>query len=278
MKTRARPFFQVDVFAQQPYSGNGLAVVMDSQDLSEAQMQAFARWTQLSETTFVLPPTAAEADYQVRIFTPGGELPFAGHPTLGSCHAWLEAGGQPREPGRVVQQCAVGLVHLRREATDLAFAAPALRRQAIDPTRLPRIISALGLAPGQVQAAQELDNGPLWFGLLLDSADTVRRLEPDHAQLRALGTKIGVAAAQGTDLLVRAFAAPVGILEDPVTGSLNASLAQWLIEEGHMPSRYRASQGASVRRDGRIELHRDAHGQVWVGGASVTCISGQVWL
>ncbi len=278
MTPRTRPFRQVDVFTHQPYNGNGLAVVMDGSGLSDEQMQAFARWTQLSETTFVLPPTLSKADYRVRIFTPGGELPFAGHPTLGSCHAWLEAGGRPQEPGQVVQQCAVGLVHLRREGAGLAFAAPALRRSPIDTALLPPIISALGLTPNQVLASQRLDNGPLWFGLLLDSADTVRGLQPDHAQLRALGTKIGVAAAQGTDLLVRAFAAPVGILEDPVTGSLNASLAQWLMDENRMPPHYRASQGGSVGRNGCIELQRDAHGQVWVGGTSITCIRGEVWL
>lgn len=298
MTPRARAFRQVDVFTQQAYQGNGLAVVMDGSGLSQAQMQAFAQWTQLSETTFLLPPTAPEAHYQVRIFTPGGELPFAGHPTLGSCHAWLEAGGQTQDPDWVIQQCAIGLVRIHRQGAHLAFAAPALRRSAVDASLLAEIRSALGLSATQVLASQRLDNGPIWFGLLLDSAITVRQLQPDHGRLRALGTKVGVAArlqpvalpagnassasicAPGheADLLVRAFAAPIGIAEDPVTGSLNASLAQWLMEEGLMQKNYRASQGSSIGRDGRVHLQCDDQGQVWVGGTTLTCINGQVWL
>jgi PhzF family phenazine biosynthesis protein len=172
----------------------------------------------------------------------------------------------------------VGLVRIRREASALAFAAPALQRSPIDGLLLRQIGQALGLQDGQVLASQTLVNGPTWLGLLLDSTETVRRLQPDHARLRQLGTKVGVAARQGADLLVRAFAAPIGVNEDPVTGSLNASLAQWLMAEGQMPASYRASQGDSIGRDGWVHLHRDADGQVWVGGDSVTCISGEVWL
>jgi PhzF family phenazine biosynthesis protein len=278
MTHRARAFRQIDVFTLEPYRGNALAVVMDGSDLSDAQMQGFASWTALSETTFLLPPTEPEADYRVRIFTPGGELPFAGHPTLGSCHAWLQAGGRARSAAHIVQQCAVGLVRIRREASSLAFAAPALQRSPIDEALLRQISEALGLQGAGVLASQTLVNGPTWLGLLLDSAETVRRLQPDHARLRQLGTKVGVAARQGADLLVRAFAAPIGVAEDPVTGSLNASLAQWLMAEGRMPPSYRASQGGSIGRDGWVHLHREADGQVWVGGDSVTCISGEVWL
>jgi PhzF family phenazine biosynthesis protein len=279
---------------------------MDASGLSDAQMQRFACWTNLSETTFLLPPTDPAADYRVRIFTPGGELPFAGHPTLGSCHAWLEAGGQPQ--GReVVQECALGLVRIRREGSQLAFAAPPCKRSDIAPDLLEGIEQALGLQAQQVLAAQKLDNGPQWHGLLIDDPQTLLALQPDHARLRELGTKVGVAARYGhaantglliarsnrearasrspaaaepgaADLEVRAFAAPIGVNEDPVTGSLNASLAQWLMAEGHMPTRYQAAQGACLGRAGQVHLQRDASGQVWVGGQSVVCISGQVRL
>ena len=303
-----RPFQQVDVFTATPLLGNPLAVVLDGQGLSEAQMQAFAAWTQLSETTFVLPPTpearAGGADYRVRIFTPGGELPFAGHPTLGTAHAWLQAGGQARSPEVVVQECGVGLVTLRRLEGRLAFAAPALRRAAPEPAQLTAVLQALGLPADRVLAAQDLHNGPHWLGLLLDDVQTVLALEPDHAALKRLGTKVGVAARRAagaglirrasrearafaqsdkpsddtTDLEVRGFAAPVGITEDPVTGSLNASLAQWLIADGHLPSRYRARQGTVLGRAGEVFVQRDAQGQVWIGGDVVGCIAGQVQL
>ena len=301
-----RAFQQVDVFTAQPYLGNALAVVMDASGLSDAQMQRFACWTNLSETTFLLPPTDPAADYRVRIFTPGGELPFAGHPTLGSCHAWLEAGGQPRGQD-VVQQCAIGLVRIRREGSQLAFAAPPCKRNDIASDLLEGIEQALGLQAQQVLAAQKLDNGPQWHGLLVDDPQTLLALQPDHARLRELGTKVGVAARYGhvantglliarsnrearasrspaaaepgaADLEVRAFAAPIGVNEDPVTGSLNAGLAQWLMAEGHMPTRYQAAQGACLGRAGQVHLQRDASGQVWVGGQSVVCISGQVRL
>jgi PhzF family phenazine biosynthesis protein len=301
-----RAFQQVDVFTAQPYLGNALAVVMDASGLSDAQMQRFACWTNLSETTFLLPPTDPAADYRVRIFTPGGELPFAGHPTLGSCHAWLEAGGQPRGQD-VVQQCAIGLVRIRREGSQLAFAAPPCKRSDITSDLLASILDALGLQPQAVLAAQKLDNGPQWHGLLVDDPQTLLALQPDHARLRELGTKVGVAARYGhiadtglliarsnrearasrspaaaepgaADLEVRAFAAPIGVNEDPVTGSLNASLAQWLMADGHMPTRYQAAQGARLGRAGQVHLQRDASGQVWVGGQSVVCISGEVRL
>ena len=277
-----RNFKQVDVFTATPYRGNPLAVVLDGSGLADEEMQRFARWTNLSETTFLLPPGNDAADYRVRIFTPGGELPFAGHPTLGSCHAWLEAGGKPRGGDFIVQECKVGLVKLRRDNARLAFAAPPLKRSAPSPAVLAQVAAALGLKASQVIAAQTLDNGPVWLTLLLDSPQTVLRLSPNHLELKNLGHKVGVAAAysaheRGTpDLEVRAFAAPIGIAEDPVTGSLNASLAEWLIAEGHMPARYLAAQGARLDRAGRVSIERDDSGQVWVGGASVTCITGSV--
>ncbi len=305
---KSRSFTQVDVFTAQPYLGNPVAVVLDSEGLSDQTMQQFARWTQLSETTFVLPVSAAAqaqgADYRVRIFTPGGELPFAGHPTLGTAHAWREAGGQPQQPDRIVQECGVGLVTLRPgPANTWAFAAPALQRQAVSSDDVGRVCQALGLDPAHLLRAQHLHNGPQWLGLLLDSVEAVWALEPDHSALKQTGFKVGVAAqhsatpgligranrearafaqsrtaASEADLEVRAFAAAIGIAEDPVTGSLNASLAQWLMAEGVMPQYYTASQGAALGREGRIDLQQDAHGQVWVGGHSVTCITGQVLL
>ncbi|APW41553.1 PhzF family phenazine biosynthesis protein [Rhodoferax saidenbachensis] len=308
-----RPFKQVDVFTAQALRGNPLAVVLDGSGLSDAQMQDFARWTNLSETTFVLPPSATAAaqgaDYQVRIFTPGGELPFAGHPTLGTCHAWLEAGGTPRSATGIVQECKVGLIQIRRDSGRPAFAAPALQRSNPSPALLAQVAAALGLRSRHIVAAQVLDNGPVWMGLLLDSLSTVLQLQPDHLALKNLGQKVGVAfvehaqaaptliarsnrearafgarsagdaaADDCTTLEVRAFAAPMGVLEDPVTGSLNASLAQWLIADGHAPTCYVAHQGTCIGRDGRVHILRDADDQVWVGGDSVTCITGTVLL
>jgi PhzF family phenazine biosynthesis protein len=279
-----RPFQQVDVFTAVPYLGNPVAVVLDGEGLSDAQMQQFARWTNLSETTFVLPPTDAQADYRLRIFTPGGELQFAGHPTLGSCHAWLNQGGKPRNPDEVVQQCGVGPVRIRRLGGSLAFEAPPLQRSAPEPQVTDAIRRALGVEMSQLRAAQLLDNGTLWLGLLLDQADTVLGLRPDFAALKALGFKVGVAArhvdpAAGQPALeVRGFAPHLGIEEDPVTGSLNASLAQWLLAEGHMNGDYLAAQGACLGRAGRIRVARGTMGAVWVGGDSVSCVRGQVSL
>lgn len=283
---RSRPFQQVDVFSATPYLGNPVAVVLDGSGLDDAALQRFARWTNLSETTFLLPPTDPEADYRLRIFTPGGELPFAGHPTLGSCHAWLAAGGRPRSEHQVVQQCAVGRVTLRRDGHALAFAAPPVAITPPTGPALAGVLAALGLSHGEVLAAARLDNGPVWLGLLLNAPDAVAQLAPDHSALKALGTKVGVAALGrhpgdpdgASDLLVRAFAAPIGVAEDPVTGSLNASLAQWLMGEGRLPARYTASQGQALGRAGRVRLSRDAQGQVWVGGDAVTAIEGTVLL
>jgi PhzF family phenazine biosynthesis protein len=306
----SRPFQQVDVFTDTAFLGNPLAVVLDGTGLSDAQMQTFAAWTQLSETTFVLPPTpegaAGGADYRVRIFTPGAELPFAGHPTLGTAHAWLKAGNTPRQPGVLMQECGVGLVTLKQLGERWAFAAPPLKRSDISAEDLARVLAALGLDASEVIAAQNLNNGPHWLGLLVDSVDTVLALEPDHTALKKLGTKVGLAARRQapagrlirranrearaftasntritndpTDLEVRAFAAPVGVTEDPVTGSLNASLAQWLMADGHMPVAYSARQGTVLGRAGQVLLSQDAQAQVWVGGDVVACVQGFVTL
>lgn len=275
--TRSRPFQQIDVFTPTALRGNPLAVVFDAEGLSDAQMQAYARWVNLSETTFLLPPTDPEADYRVRIFTPGGELPFAGHPTLGTCHAWLAAGGQPRRADEVIQQCGVGRVRVRRGEV-LAFAAPPMRASAVEPGLLARVTAALGLVDAQVQAARWLDNGPKFLGLLLDSAASVLAIEPDHGTLAGLAD-VGVigphADGHAVQFEVRCFLPAISVPEDPVTGSLNASLAQWLISEGRAPQRYVAAQGTRLDRDGRVHIEL-AGDTLWVGGAAVSVMQGSV--
>ncbi len=332
MKIRA--FQQVDVFTHTAFLGNPLAVVLDGEGLSEAQMQAFARWTQLSETTFVLPPTpqgaAGGADYRVRIYTPGGELPFAGHPTLGTAHAWRQAGGLPRQPGVMVQECGVGLVRLQKlnspskndtKQDRWAFAAPALQRRTLTDKELAPFLTALGLQADEVVTAQHLNNGPSFLALLVNDVDRLLSLEPDHNALKRLGLMVGVAARRHdhpadtttplirranrearafatalapklineamtdqagltdpSDLEVRVFTSAVDIPEDPVTGSFNASLAQWLMAENLMPLQYIARQGTMLGRAGLVYVSQDEAGQVWVGGDVVDCIQGQVRL
>lgn len=281
-----RAFQQVDVFTATPYLGNPVAVVLQGDGLDDATMQQFARWTNLSETTFVLAPTDAQADYRLRIFTPGGELQFAGHPTLGSCHAWLQAGGRAKSADFVVQQCGIGLVRIRRNADMLAFGAPPLRRSDASVQLLGSVAAALGIQPTQVLSAQQLDNGTVWVGLLLDSPQTVQQMRPDFARLKGIGHKIGVAAvihdvqagSGAPTLEVRGFAPHLGVDEDPVTGSLNASLAQWLTADGHMPGQYVAAQGAALGRSGRVMVSTDASSQIWIGGQAVSCITGTLRL
>ena len=295
----SRRFAQVDVFTGVALKGNALAVVLDGDDLTDAQMAAFARWTNLSETTFLLPPTDPAADYRLRIFTPTTELPFAGHPTLGSCHAWLASGAAPRDPDLVVQQCGVGLVRIRRDGARLAFAAPPRRRSgSLDEGMVERIARFLQVPRTAIVAHQHCDNGPGWKALMLASAAEVLALAPRLSseptlEIGVVGAfesapgKVGVVGSHAPQspqsapaFEVRAFfPAPGGTLaEDPVTGSLNASLAQWLIAEGHLPDCYVAAQGACLGRAGRVHIERDAQGQVWVGGDSVTCIDGTVTL
>jgi len=240
-------------------------------------MGALARWTNLSETTFLLPPTDPGADYRVRIFTPGGELPFAGHPTLGSCHAWLAAGGKPRKPGLVVQQCGVGNVRVRCDGPRLEFAAPALKRTgALEPEVLAKIVEALSLQPSDIVQHQWVDNGPGWCAVMLRSARQVLSLKPDWASLDPL--KLGVVgphdAGHDAAFEVRAFIGGGGY-EDPVTGSLNASLAQWLIGAGLAKSSYVAAQGTALQRAGHIHLRKEGE-EIWVGGDVVDVIHGEV--
>ena len=297
-----RPFKQVDVFTAQAYRGNPLAVVLDGTGLGTEAMQDFTHWTNLSEATFVLPPTAegraAGADYRVRIFCPGRELPFAGHPTLGTCHAWLEAGGQPQAAGTVVQECGVGLVTLRQDGDRLTFAAPPLIKSgplAEDDVAL--IARGLGVARSDILHHAWCDNGPNWRGVMLRSAAQVLALKPDGAILAGLDVgvvgptaeggasaprgKVGVVGSSDADGIafeVRAFfPGNNGLAEDPVTGSLNAALAQWLIGAGLAPARYVASQGTALGRAGRVHVEQDG-ADIWVGGHTVTCISGTVRL
>ncbi len=278
MKQRA--FKQVDVFTDLPYRGNPLAVVLDGSGLSTQEMQEFTNWTNLSEATFLLPPTQAGADYRVRIFCPGRELPFAGHPTLGSCHAWLQAGGKPQGEF-VVQECEIGLVRLRREGERLAFAAPPLRQSGPLPEEeLVRIARGLRIDRGDIVAHAWCDNGPRWRGVMLGSAAQVLALDPDRMALA--GMEVGVVGAHDAGgecaFEVRAFF-PVndGTAEDPVTGSLNAALAQWLIRDGMAPPQYVAAQGTVLGRAGRVHVVQDGPA-IWIGGASVTCIDGTVML
>jgi len=279
---RSRRFAQVDVFSTTPLGGNPVAVVLDAEGLSDETMAAFARWTNLSETTYVLPPTRPDADYRLRIFTPGGELPFAGHPTLGSAHAWLGAGGTPRVPGTVVQECAAGLVPLRRDegpGSRLAFAAPpTLRSGPLDDELLARAVAALGVPASAVVAHQWVDNGPGWAAVELASAAEVLALEPDLTGAGDLRLGVVGRHPEGSEHLVelRAFVPGIGVPEDPVTGSLNASVAQWLLREGRAPERWTATQGRRVGRDGVVHLEHDAEGRVWVGGATTTVVAGSV--
>jgi len=274
-----RPFSQVDVFTSTAYRGNPVAVVLDADGLLTAEMQRFAHWTNLSETTFVLPPADPGADYRVRIFTPVAELPFAGHPTLGTCHAWLAAGGTPRQPDVIVQECGAGLVTLRRTPDGLAFAAPpVLRDGPVDAGLLAHIASVLGIDRSAIVDASWADNGPGWVAVLLDSADAVLAVRPGPTDLD-LGVVGPYPAGSAAAFEVRAFFPKDGItVEDPVTGSLNASLAAWLLRTGRAVAPYVASQGTALGRAGRVHVSRDAGGAIWVAGGTVTCVSGQVEL
>lgn len=303
---RSRAFAQVDVFSREPFRGNPVAVILDAEGLTDDEMAQIANWTNLSETTFVLPPTDERADYRLRIFTPSRELPFAGHPTLGSAAAWLAAGGTPHSETTVVQECGVGLVDLRRggadENADLSFAAPDLLRSGpLDEDNVTAIASALGVDRTEILDHAWVDNGPGWAAVRLDSAERVLALTPDFSAIP--DTKLGVVGAHPADsehaYEVRAFVPGVGVAEDPVTGSLNASVAQWLIGQGLVPDSYTATQGTAIGRAGVISISREdpsAPGgadpgntasdspapsdtpapSIWVGGPTTVRITGTI--
>jgi PhzF family phenazine biosynthesis protein len=272
-----RRFAQVDVFGSGPCSGNPVAVVLGAEGLGAEEMQRFARWTNLSETTFVLPPTRPEADYRVRIFTPVLELPFAGHPTLGTCHAWLGAGGEPADPAEIVQECDAGLIRIRREDGQLAFEAPPLVRSGpASEEDAARVAAALRIDPAEMLAVEWVDNGPGWIAVLLASAERALELQPGD-----LDFDLGVVGFQppGADAAIelRAFTPVNGLAwEDPVTGSLNASVAQWLLGSGRLTAPFVATQGGAIDRAGRIEISQDDDGAVWVGGRTETVIAGEL--
>lgn len=271
-------FQQVDVFTDEPRKGNPLAVVVGADGLSDTTMASLGNWTNLSETTFLLTPSAPTADYRVRIFTPERELPFAGHPTLGSCQVWLNSGGIPKG-SYIAQECAVGLVRIKRDGNRLAFAAPPLRRTGpVEPDLVAKIARGLRIKPDAIKASQWVDNGPGWVAVMLGSRAEVLALKPDYPSL--LGVHLGVigrwttADGEGADFEVRAFI-PSRASEDPVTGSLNASLAQWLIGGGLAPSAYIASQGTALGRAGRVHIQRDGD-DIWVGGNTATVVNGTI--
>jgi len=272
-----RRFVQVDVFGENSYRGNPLAVVVDAEGLTTSDMQTFAKWTNLSETTFLLPPTDTSADYGVRIFTPTEELPFAGHPTLGSAHAWLTNGGVPKDGNAIVQECKVGLINVRRDDNSLSFAAPPLLKGGpVDDALIHEAAESLGISRDAIIDAAWIDNGPGWIGILLASADEVLAIQPKPMTLT-----LGVAGAHTAEspfaYEVRAFYSSSGItLEDPVTGSLNASLAQWLISSGRFSPPYLASQGTAIGYAGVVKVDVDDSHVVWIGGNVATCISGEV--
>jgi PhzF family phenazine biosynthesis protein len=289
VNTMSRPFRQVDVFTTTPYVGNPVAVILDGDGLTTEEMQRFTRWTNLSEATFVLAPSHAEADYRVRIFTSASgtaarsglasELPFAGHPTLGTCHAWLEAAGAPKQGDVIVQECGAGLIPVRRIAEGFAFAAPPLVRSGpVEESLVEHIASVLRIDRAEIVDAAWADNGPGWVAVSLSSAAAVLALEPGFVDL-----DLGVVGPYPEDspqgFEVRAFFPKNGTTaEDPVTGSLNASIAQWLIGTGQADPPYVASQGTALGRSGRVHISRDADDTIWVGGGTVTCITGQVEL
>ena len=272
-----RGFAEVDVFTTTRYGGNPVAVVLDSAGLDTPAMQRFAHWTNLSETTFVLPPSGPDADYRVRIFTPMTELPFAGHPTLGTCHAWLAATAQSSPPETVVQECAAGLIAIRRTPDGLAFAAPPLLRSGpVEEPLVARCAEVLGIDRADVVDAQWVDNGPGWVAVLLADADAVLRLRPGPLDFD-LGVVGPYPAGAPAAFEVRAFFPKDGAtVEDPVTGSLNASLAEWLLRTGRASAPYVASQGTALGRAGRVHVTREADGTIWVGGGTLTCVSGEV--
>lgn len=273
-------FQLIDVFGEAPFSGNPVAVIADRPDLDGEAMQQITRWLNLSETTFLLPPTHPEADYRVRIFTLQRELPFAGHPTLGTCHAWLAGGGKSRTPGRIIQQCGAGLIPIRQDEGRLAFSAPPLVRSGpVEPEMIRQVADILRIPENSIVDAQWVDNGPGWVAVMLDSAEAVLAVTPQRSHEKRVDIGVVGAHPKGSPAQweVRAFFSDQhgGIIEDPVTGSLNASLAQWLFASGRANGDYVAAQGTALGRSGRIHVRREAEGSIWIGGNTVSLFVGR---
>ena len=272
-----RRFTQIDVFSSKPYRGNPVAVVVDCDGLEDGEMQQFARWTNLSETTFLLTPTNPAADYRVRFFTPTEELPFAGHPTLGSAYAWLIHGGTPRSESTIVQECEVGLINVRRDGNSLSFAAPSLLRGGpVDESLVVEAAASLGIDRNAIVDSAWIDNGPGWLGVQIGSAEHVLAIKPQKTNL-TLGVIGAYPAGSRFAYEVRAFYSSGGVtVEDPVTGSLHASMAQWLIGAGRFVPPYLASQGIAMGHAGEVHVSLDESKQVWIGGEVTACIQGTV--
>ena len=276
----ARRYSEVDVFSPTPYRGNPLAVVHGAEGLSEEQMQRFAKWTNLAETTFLLEPSDPEADYRVRIFCATHELPFAGHPTLGSAYAWRQAGGQPKNPGHLLQECGAGLVKVRTDGELLAFQAPPLTRyEPLDAPLRAQVAEVLGLDPEQLLDSTWIVNGPQWIGVRLASAQQVLALDPDPADLGPLCIGVIGPHPQGreTQFEVRAFVGDDPVWEDPVTGSLNAGLGRWMLDTGIVEADYVAAQGTAIGYEGRVHAGIEG-GDIWIGGQVAACVNGEVRL
>ena len=276
-----RPFQMIDVFSETAFLGNPVAVILNGEGLSGEQMLAITRWMNLSETTFLLPPTRPEADYRVRIFTLERELPFAGHPTLGSCQAWLNNGGKPKSPDVIVQECEAGAIPLRRVNGRLAFAAPPLLREGpVDDEKLAEVCTFLNIDREDVVDAQWIDNGPGWLGIMMKSAQAVLDVRPaaSHPQRLDVGIVGPYETGAETDYELRALFSDQhgGIREDPVTGSLNASVAQWLLGSGRASGGYTASQGQCLGRAGRIDVRQDDDGNTWIAGSTLNLVSGHI--
>lgn len=278
-----RRFMQADVFCDIPAKGNGLAIVFDADDLSSQDMQAFAAWTNLAETTFLLTPTDPAADYRVRIFTPLREMPFAGHPTLGSCAAWLHAGHRPKTGAIARQECAIGLVEIDLSGPVPAFAAPATSAAPMQDTDQTRLTDAMGITRSQIKQTVVLDNGPVWQLFELHdpqhvlAVDAMRTRFPDHAGLALLAQYPPGSPIQYE---TRNIAPSSGMQEDPITGSLNAAIAVWLNQTGRWPDHAIAAQGTCLNRPGRVTYRKDPQkpGTIWIGGAANILIDGTLWL
>jgi PhzF family phenazine biosynthesis protein len=274
------PFYLVDVFTETAFGGNPLPVIFGGEDMPTDEMLRLTRWMNHSETTFVVKPTDPKADYRVRIFTPDREMPFAGHPTLGTCFAWLENGGVPAKDGLIIQQCGAGLVEVRQTASGLAFAAPqVIKSGAVDAALIDELASFLNLDPSAIIDAQWVDNGPGWVVLLLESAEAVLAVRPVTSYHRRMDVGVvGPRLAGDTAFEIRAFFSNHNgaIIEDPVCGSLNASTAQWLLATSRAKAPYTVAQGVCVGRKGRVTIEQDATGQVWAGGRVQTVASGEL--